>query len=132
MRRTIPLAQFHAEMKAQGVPKPHLAFKCPICATVQSAFDLIAAGAGADFDAVSKYIGFSCIGRFTSAGPFDKNRRPPAKGCDWTLGGLLSMHELEVINEEGKACPQFELATPEEAQAHARENRATSAADSLP
>lgn len=123
--RKIPLAEFHAELKAQGVPKLHLAFKCPICGTIQTPRDLIEAGAGSNFDDVEKYIGFSCIGRFTNAGPFIKDRTPPAIGCDWTLGGLFHLHKLEVINDEGKACPQFELATPREAQEHALKYRAS-------
>ncbi len=44
MRRlTIP--EFHAELKAQGVPNQnHAALKCPICGTVQSMADFVAAG----------------------------------------------------------------------------------------
>jgi hypothetical protein len=117
--RTITLEQFHAELKAQGVPKMHLAFRCPICHTIQSAHDLIAAGAGKTFDEVQGYLGFSCVGRFTKAGPFDpkgKNNKP-GNGCDWTLGGLLHLHELTVTDGEQKH-HRFEVVSPEEAQAH--------------
>lgn len=115
--KTMSLADFHAALKAQGVPRDHLAFRCPICKTVQSAHDLIAAGAGGTFEDVDKYLGFSCVGRFTQAGGHVKGT-PPGKGCNWTLGGLFQMHELEVITEDGKQHPQFEPVTPEEAQAH--------------
>lgn len=117
--RTMTLAQFHEACGAQGVSREHLAFKCPICSTVQSATDLIAAGAGTTFDEVEKYLGYSCVGRFTKAGPWQKDE-PPGRGCDWTLGGLFQLHRLEVVTPEGKACPVFELATSEEAQAHVR------------
>jgi hypothetical protein len=39
-------------------------------------------------------------------------------GCDWTLGGLFSFAKLVVVTEDGKPHPRFEIATPEEAQAH--------------
>jgi len=115
--RTITVKEFHAELRAQGVPKEHLALKCPLCGTIQSAADLIRVGAGKDFEEVEGYIGFSCIGRWTNAGSF-KEENPPGKGCDWTLGGLLQLHQLEVITEEGEKHPRFEICTPEEAQAH--------------
>ena len=117
MRRlTIP--EFRAELKAQGVPDvTHAAVKCPICATVQSIADFVAAGA-TEAEA-AKAIGWECIGRYTGAGPFKQSWRKQAKGCDWTLGGFLQFHDLEVIDELGKAHPRFEPATPAEAQAHA-------------
>lgn len=115
--RKIPLAQFQEELKAYGVPIEHCAFKCPICGTIQSAQDLIQAGAGPDFDAVEKYLAFSCVGRFTGAGSH-REGVPPGYGCDWTLGGLLTLHDLAVITPDGKEHPRFELATPEEAETH--------------
>ena len=42
---------------------------------------------------------FSCIGRWV-----------PGIGCDWTLGGLLRIHTLEVINGQGDKIPVFEFA----------------------
>ncbi len=115
--KTMSLEEFRETLKAQGVPREHYAFRCPICSTIQSGEDLIAAGAGADFEAVQSYLGFSCIGRFTKVGGHVKGT-PPGKGCNWTLGGLFRMHELEVITEDGKHHPHFEPVTPEEAQAH--------------
>lgn len=117
-RRVITREQFHAELKAQGV-KTHadLAFVCPMCKTVQSGRDLIRAGAGKDWEEVEKYVGFSCVGRWTSAGMHRKGT-PPGKGCNWTLGGLLQLHELEVVTDDEKRHPRFEPATPEVAKAH--------------
>lgn len=114
--KTITLEQFHATLKEQGVPDDHLAFRCPICGTVQSAADLIAAGAGQDFAQVSKYLAFSCVGRFTGAGSHKKGT--PGHGCDWTLGGLFQLHQFEVVTPDGEHHPRFEPATPEEALAN--------------
>lgn len=116
---TLTLEEYHATLKAQLVPTEHLAMRCPLCGTIQSAADLIAAGAGKTFDEVETYLGFSCVGRWT-------HRKPPPKkkgtqiGCDWTLGGLLRIHELAVITPDGKSHPRFALCTPEEAMAHMR------------
>lgn len=113
---TMTLQEFHEALKAQGVSS-HMDFalKCPMCGTVQSGVDLIAAGAGADFDAVEKYLGFSCVGRWTGAG--SPRKAPDGKPCNWTLGGLFSLHKLEVVTPDGKRHPRFEPATPAEAQA---------------
>jgi hypothetical protein len=123
--RRITIAEFHEELKAQGVKwREDLAFRCPVCATIQSARDLIKAGVGKTFDEVEGCVGFSCVGRWTNAGPHKRNA-PPGRGCDWTLGGLFRIHELEVVTPDGKACPRFELASPEEAQAHAAKAQPT-------
>jgi len=117
MRRlTIP--EFHSELKAQGVAShENFAFKCPLCQTVQSGRDLIDAGAGATFDDVEKYVGFSCVGRFTNAG--SPRKKPDGKPCNWTLGGFFQLHKLEVVDEDGRVFRRFEPATQAEAQAHA-------------
>lgn len=114
---TLTLEEYHAALKAQGVPKIHLCMKCPMCGTLQSAHDLITAGAGKDFDDVETYLGFSCLGRFTHMKPPPKEKGNQV-GCNWTLGGLLSLHELTVVTPDGKKHARFELATPEEAQRH--------------
>lgn len=114
-RQTMTLDEFHAALKAQGVPREHLALKCPVCKTVQSMRDLATAGVAED--KVDTFFGFSCVGRFTNAGPKQKDE-PPGRGCDWTLGGLFQIHELEVVTPDGKRHPTFAPATPEEAQAH--------------
>lgn len=110
------LEEFHAACKAQAASREQIVFKCPMCKTPQSGRDLIAAGAGQDFDAVEKYLGFSCIGRFTGAG--SARKEPDGKPCDWTLGGLFQLHKLVVVTPDGKRHPHFELATREEADAH--------------
>lgn len=109
--------QFHAALKAQGVPREDFAFICPRCKTVQSARDLIAAGAGLDFDGVERFLGFSCVGRWTGAG--SPRKQPDGRPCDWTLGGLFSLHETEVVTPDGKHNPMFAVASPEQAKAHA-------------
>lgn len=116
-RRQITVEQLHAELQAQGVSaREHYAFRCVCCGTIQSGASLIRAGAGATFEEVEKWVGFSCVGRFTGAGPRKKGA-PPGRGCDWTLGGLFTIHKLEIMTPDGKACALFELATAEEAQA---------------
>lgn len=117
--KTQSLNDFRNEVKAQGVEPQHYAFVCPRCKTVQSATDLIAAGAGPDFESVSKYLGFSCVGRFTGAG--SARKEPDGKPCNWTLGGFFTIHELEVVDDEGKHHPHFLPATPEQAQEHAKQ-----------
>lgn len=115
--KTMTLEQFHAECKAQGVKsREHISGICPMCGTVQSARDLIAVGAGTDFDSVEKYLLFSCVGRFTGAG--SPRKKPDGKPCNWTLGGLLSLHKMEVMTPDGEHHPRFELATPEQAKQH--------------
>lgn len=116
--KKMTVEEYHAALKAQGVPsREDLALVCPMCATPQSARDLIAVGAGEDFDAVEKYLGFSCVGRWTNAG--SPRKSPDGKPCDWTLGGLFPLHKLVVVTPDGKEHPRFEPATPEQAQAHA-------------
>lgn len=113
--KTMTVSEFHLACKAQGVTRQEdVAVVCPMCATVQTAVDLIAAGAGKDFGQVEKYLGFSCVGRFTGApGP---RKQPDGHACNWTLGGLFQLHKLEVITEDGKHHPSFEPATPEQVQ----------------
>lgn len=122
--KTVTLDEFHEALRAQGVSShEHFAFKCPMCETLQSGADLIAAGAGENFDGVEQYIGYSCIGRWTGK-KFSKHSKGGGVGCDWTLGGLFQVHKLEVITPDGKHRPRFELATPDEAQAHMRRGKA--------
>lgn len=117
--KTMTLDEYRAQIKAQGLEAPEdFAFKCPRCGTVQSARDLIAAGAGEDFEEVEKYLGFSCVGRWTGAG--SPRKEPDGKPCNWTLGGLFALHNLEVETPDGEKHPRFEVATPEEAQANAK------------
>jgi len=126
----ITVEEFQARLKAQGVPRQHLAFKCVMCGTVQSMASLIKAGAGKTEEQVEKYIGFSCVGRFTGAGSHVKDT-PPGKGCDWTLGGLLQFHELAIITPDGQVHKHFAIASPEEAQALMRINEVAAKREDL-
>jgi hypothetical protein len=118
--KTMTQAEFLAEGTARfGAKVGNWKFVCPMCGTVQSVqqlHDAVVASGGTKED-VHGYIGFSCIGRFTGqgdAGIAAKNRgRPWDKGCNWTLGGLLRCHALEVVLENGHQRPTFELAPAE-------------------
>lgn len=114
-REEITLDEFRARMMAQGVSiSNHTALICPACGTIQSITDHLKAGA--TVEEAERTIGFSCVGRRTGAGePRAENK---GKGCNWSLGGLLQIHELTVVTPDGKKHPRFAFATPEEAQAH--------------
>lgn len=115
--KTITVEEFHAALMAQGATTPSdFVFICPMCETLQTGSDLIRAGAGETLDDVKKYLGFSCVGRWTGDGPPRKQK--DGKPCNWTLGGLFKTHKLEVITNDGKSHPSFEVATPEQAQSH--------------
>lgn len=119
--KKLTIAEFQSELRAQGVARrKDLAVVCPICKTVQSTQSLINAGAR-DEDHAKRLIGFSCVGRLTGAGPV-KRGDLPGKGCDWTLGGLFQLHELEVVDLDRRANPMFMPATPEQARKLASEN----------
>jgi len=71
-----------AERRFGDDPRDWL-FVCPRCKTEQCAWDFYEAGVKGS--TIDKVLAFSCIGRFTDG-----------KGCDWTLGGLFQIHEVEV------------------------------------
>lgn len=110
------LAEFQEACKAQAPSHDLIVFQCPMCKTLQTSRDLIAAGAGTTFDEVERYLAFSCVGRFTGAG--SPRKAPDGQPCNWTLGGLLKLHKVEVVTPDGEAHPRFELASREEADAH--------------
>jgi hypothetical protein len=114
--KTMTLEEFHAAIKAQQVGAEDWAFICPMCGYIQSARDLIAAGAGEDFAAVESVLAFSCVGRWTGAGTPRGSKQPGP--CNWTLGGLCHTQKLEVITPDGEHHPRFEPATPEQAREH--------------
>ena len=70
-------------------------FKCAQCGGVQTIDDFIEAKVANPGD----YVYFSCIGRWVDD-----------RGCDWTLGGLLHIHTLEVETTDGKIIMCFEFA----------------------
>lgn len=114
--RKIDKATFRAELAAQCVSSPqHLAVTCPACGTVQSR-ELLRRE-GCPDDEVDLQVGFSCVGRWNGSGAPDPARNMQEKpGCNWTLGGLLSIHSLEVEDDEGRLHPMFEPASPDDAR----------------
>ncbi len=115
--RKITLEQFKDEAKAQGVERVDITVICPLCDTPQSMRALIAAGAGATEPDVEKFIGFSCVGRFTGAGSCFAKNHPKRIGCDYTLGGLFKLPKLIVLLPDGEEFPHFEIASKEQAEA---------------
>lgn len=112
---------WHDRIRAQGTPdRRDIAFVCPICRTVQSMRSFDAVGKA---DIAENQVGFSCIGRQTNAGPH-KRGEDPGRGCDWTLGGLLRLHDLEVTTDDGVVHPTFALASSEQAEVLAGQLRA--------
>lgn len=107
-RRTITFEEFQKE--CADAPKP-LRFICPACGTKQGRKEFEAAHV--TNEEMNKMAGFSCIGLFTGkgdAGIAAKNRGQSwDQGCNWTLGGLLQIHELEVIATDGFRYPRFEI-----------------------
>ena len=107
--------EVRAAFNAQGVHPADYAWVCPVCKTVQSARDFAAAGVSAD--EANSQVGFSCIGRWRLG--WVGWERAFGQGCDWTLGGQLQIHELEIVDEDGRKHPYFAIATPDQAQEHA-------------
>lgn len=69
-------------------------WRCVACGHVQSGGKF----KGAEPSRLNGIINFSCEGRYN-----------PEVGCDWTLGGLFTLHTLTVI-AQGKEVPSFEFA----------------------
>lgn len=67
---------------------------CVSCGLSQSYNDFIEAGIKDPGD----YVGFSCIGRWKEG-----------IGCDWTLGGLLTIHTVEVTEDDGEQHARFDF-----------------------
>jgi len=63
-------------------------FRCPACGNVQS--DHSVKRRNPSLGDTSSWIFFACEGRHTDG-----------VGCNWTLGGLLQIHRLEVVDERG-------------------------------
>ena len=74
-------------------------FKCPSCGHVQSVESVIIHNQELTEKEVSEWIYFNCEGRTN-----------PKHGCDWTLGGLLGIHKLEVVQQDGSTISVFEFA----------------------
>lgn len=110
---SMTLEEFQAACKAQAPSNDLIVFCCPMCKTLQTGRELMVA-LEKPFEEVERYLGFSCIGRFTGAG----SARKPPDGCNWTLGGLFKLHEFEVVTPDGRGHPRFALASREEADVH--------------
>lgn len=94
------LADWTAEAERLFGPKAsEWRFKCVQCGETQTAKDFHDAGLTQD-EAMSRAY-FSCIGRLIKG-----------RGCDWSLGGLLKFHSVEVLDEEGHLRPVFDFANP--------------------
>ncbi len=70
-------------------------FRCVSCGEVQTGQEFIDAG----LEGAEGKIYFSCIGRWVKG-----------RGCDWTLGGLLRLHKVEVDTGDGENIPVFDFA----------------------
>ncbi len=113
--KTIPQSEFVAEATKRFGPKArNWQFVCPACGTLQTPQQFL--DAGVSEDKVRTVMGFSCIGRYTGqgdAGIAAKSKGLPwDRGCNWTLGGLLRIHTLALILDDGSHSPIFELAPP--------------------
>lgn len=127
---TITHAEFIKRCEAQELEPRHWAFKCPICQTVQSIESLLRAGVKKE--KIEGVVAFSCVGRWTKAGPHKKDAAP-GNGCDWTLGGLFRLHNLAVDFGEGKEPrPCFEIASKGEAHGLYAKHLATPIETSAP
>lgn len=113
----IAMDEFLLTLQDQGVPPEHYAFKCVRCGNIQSAASLFKYMSP---DKALSNVYFCCEGRFTKE-----------RGCDWTLGGLLKIHKMEVLTEDKNSAvcgilrthPTFEPASRAEAQELMRCNR---------
>ena len=74
-------------------------FRCPACGHIQSVRSIEKNTPTITREKIESMVHFSCEGRI------NKNF-----GCDWTLGGLLRMHELEIKMEDGAMRMAFAFA----------------------
>lgn len=113
----VTLEEYQKSLRDQGADSElDYVFVCPLCETMQTARELIEAGAGKTFDDVEGYLGFSCIGRWKGAKT--PRKVPDGLPCNWSLGGLFKAHKMVVVTPDGNKFPRFRAATPEEAKSH--------------
>lgn len=80
-------------------------FKCPICGSIQSIDIVHEADPSLSKADIQGWIYYNCKGRY-----LDTKRWG---GCNYTLGGFIRAHKLEVLNDDGSVTPVFEFgATP--------------------
>lgn len=103
--------EFLAEgKKLFGKSKKKWRFVCPVCGFIQTAEDLVSVGAGKAIEDVLGYWGYSCVGRWHKKGksgfkdPEKKKGWKKEYGCDYTVGGLFKLHQIEVsyTDEDGE------------------------------
>lgn len=81
-----------------GKEREQWKFQCPACGHVQSMTDYLARHPDAKRDDVANWIFYSCEGR-----------RDKKVGCNWSLGGLIHIHQrtLTKTGTEADNCPAF-------------------------
>ena len=91
-------------------------FRCPACGHVQSIESLLENNPELDEDDAIHMVYFSCEGRVNGKGKpvFSadkklKEKPNPIDGCNWSLGGTLQIHKVEV-EWDNKNSPVFEYA----------------------
>jgi len=84
----------------------HWKFKCCNCGHEQTIADFIAA----KIEQPNEKVYFSCIGRWTGGKGTMSNAKQP---CNYTLGGLLTLNEVQVRDEEGNLRNVFDFGTPD-------------------
>lgn len=91
-------AEFAQEGERRFGPKGRdWRFVCPNCKTVQTWREFVELG-GMTPEECESMVGFSCIGRLVKG-----------RGCDWSLGGLLKIHTVEIEFHDGHKRPVFEF-----------------------
>ena len=73
-------------------------FVCPSCGHKQSVKSVVQNNPSLNPEDVENWIHYNCEGRINEG-----------EGCNWTLGGLFKIHELE-IDYFGKIIQSFEFA----------------------
>lgn len=96
-KKTITLEEWQKEGKNLfGNNTQDWKFKCPNCGNIQSYKSIKEHNPEIKLNVDN--ITFNCEGRLNSK-----------YGCDWTLGGLFQIHELEVIASENKIIKVFDF-----------------------
>ncbi len=79
-----------------GAPR-NWVFRCVNCGNLQSQDSVETRNP--NLKGSTGWVYFACEGRFTGG-----------VGCDWTLGGRIRSHELEIVEPSGTLTPVFEFA----------------------
>lgn len=102
--RTLRYEEWEKEgIERFGEDKRKWTYICVMCGTPQS-FYTFQEHTKAPVSQMLRYLSFSCVGRLSPE---------PKIGCDWTLGGFLSVHTLTIIPPEGRKDENGELFKPQ-------------------